>query len=261
LQSILNQSELIEDEARDRQEDKKRAAKKKKKVEKAAEESIVEEPAAESGARFEVDKELMHDPVYAKVIEEEEGIIKEQLGINDKSQEITIEEIEALESLAFESSVEKERQTLETIKQEKELMNIETMLMAGRIGGPKPQATDMSTGFALSKLDQMLDSLEAELESVETSIGDRLNVLDQDGDGVVSTEELRYAIKEIFKTRQTDEEVERFIQKIDSNCDGIVTVEELREFRELAQEKLEVSDAADLHEEILEKDKEISAKM
>lgn len=93
------------------------------------------------------------------------------------------------------------------------------------------------------KLTRMTDSLAAEIEKVDSSLGDRLHIIDRDNDGVVDLEELRDAIAAILRakgrergTTFQDDEVEEFVAnimtEIDVNDDGIMTVEELEKWYE-----------------------------
>lgn len=107
----------------------------------------------------------------------------------------------ALQLLAQMSSVEQERAALEKVKTAKLRMDAATRLAKGRIGRPDEDwQDDTNSSMIRSRLERMLENLEDELDSVDRSIGDKLNVLDKDGDGVVSAEELRDVLKTSFGT-------------------------------------------------------------
>ncbi|KAF1792785.1 Letm1 ribosome-binding domain [Phytophthora cactorum] len=110
---------------------------------------------------------------------------------------VSLEELSALESLAFKSLVEKERQTVSQLKQNKYDMDVEGLLAAGRIGAQA--AENKTAGRMMKKLEAMLSNLEVEIEEVDRHVGDRLNILDRDSDGVLSAEELRDAVMTILR--------------------------------------------------------------
>ena len=79
----------------------------------------------------------------------------------------------------------------------------------------------------MDKLDSMISNLEEELQQVDETIGDRLNFLDKDKDGVLSNEELKAAIQNILREYNTEEDAAYAVAQIDENQDGKVTVAEL----------------------------------
>ena len=79
----------------------------------------------------------------------------------------------------------------------------------------------------MDKLDAMISNLEDELQQVDETIGDRLNFLDKDRDGVLSNEELMAAIQNILREYNTAEDAAYAVAQIDENKDGKVTVAEL----------------------------------
>ncbi|KAJ8600754.1 hypothetical protein CTAYLR_003952 [Chrysophaeum taylorii] len=79
------------------------------------------------------------------------------------------------------------------------------------------------------KLTRMANSLEAEIEKVDSRLGDKLHIIDRDNDGVCDVDELKDAIGAI-----TDIEAftETIMREIDVNDDGIMTVEEIEAWHE-----------------------------
>lgn len=140
--------------------------------------------------------------------------------------ELTIEEISALESLVYSSSVEKERKMLTNMKVLKTNMDTEALLATGRIGHASKREKK-STDRMMGKLGSMINNLEQELEKVDNTIGDRLNFLDKDQDGVLSADELKAAVKNILRKHNTEEDAAWAVSQIDENKDGVVTVAEL----------------------------------
>lgn len=131
---------------------------------------------------------------------------------------VSLEELSALESLAFKSLVEKERQAVDQMKQNKSEMDVEELLAAGRIGAQSKE--NKTTGRMMKKLEAMLSNLEVELDKVDRDVGDRLYVLDRDSDGVMSAEELRNAVMTILRKANTEEDVDWLISQIDEDKDG-----------------------------------------
>lgn len=131
---------------------------------------------------------------------------------------VSLEELSALESLAFKSIVEKERQAVDQMKQNKSEMDVEGLLAAGRIGAQSKE--NKTTGRMMKKLEAMLSNLEVELDKVDRDVGDRLYVLDRDSDGVLSAEELRNAVMTILRKANTEEDVDWLISQIDEDKDG-----------------------------------------
>ncbi|KAJ0406082.1 hypothetical protein ATCC90586_005906 [Pythium insidiosum] len=152
---------------------------------------------------------------------------------------VSIEELSALESLAFKSIVEKERQAVDQMKQNKSEMDVEGLLAAGRIGAQTRE--NKTAGRMMKKLDSMLSTLEMELDKVDREVGDRLNVLDLDTDGVLSAEEIKHAVMTILRKANTEEDVEWLISQIDKDKDGMISLEELVSWIDKCRELLEAT--------------------
>ncbi|GLD93490.1 hypothetical protein PINS_up002082 [Pythium insidiosum] len=152
---------------------------------------------------------------------------------------VSIEELSALESLAFKSIVEKERQAVDQMKQNKSEMDVEGLLAAGRIGAQTRE--NKTAGRMMKKLDSMLSNLEMELDKVDREVGDRLNVLDLDTDGVLSADEIKHAVMTILRKANTEEDVEWLISQIDKDKDGMISLEELVSWIDKCRELLEAT--------------------
>ena len=63
-------------------------------------------------------------------------------------------------------------------------MDVQGLLANGRIGVVSKE--NKTADRMLKKLDAMMSRLEVDLDRVDADVGDRLNVLDRDSDGVVS---------------------------------------------------------------------------
>ncbi|CEG46014.1 letm1 and ef-hand domain-containing protein [Plasmopara halstedii] len=251
LDSIRYQNEMIADEEKFRDE----AQKKESEAQKQAESEVT---------KTEVQTEV--EQVIADVIMEKaksqattataattsvaatETKLEEETPVVPKSIEniVSLEELSALESLAFKSLVEKERQTVSQLKQNKYDMDVEKLLAAGRIGAQT--AENKTAGRMMKKLESMLSNLEVEIEEVDRHVGDRLNILDRDSDGVLSAEELRDAVMTILRKANNQEDVEWVISHIDEDNDGKIALEELVAWIAKCRESLEATGRIALQE-------------
>eukprot|EP01138_Halocafeteria_seosinensis_P016465 gb/GECG01016796.1/.p1 GENE.gb/GECG01016796.1/~~gb/GECG01016796.1/.p1 ORF type:complete len:824 (+),score=150.64 gb/GECG01016796.1/:1-2472(+) len=160
-----------------------------------------------------------------------------------KEHGLTSDAIKALEVLASESSVLRERALLARVKATRLQMDARDMLARGRIGKKAAASveesesgqeeatdTDVPTSRVKKSLDRMLSVLEEDLANVDTSIGDKLHVLDKDKDGVLTAEELHDAIKSILRNNDTDEAAAEVVKMLDTDKDGFITKDEIVKF-------------------------------
>lgn len=232
LESIRYQNEMIADEEKLRSEGKKKADSDAAAAEAAAATvevvnehgEIVAEPVVAAAALTPSSSSTAVDiavPVTAEPASVDQApVISTPPATVVKTIEniVSLEELSALESLAFKSIVEKERQAVDQMKQNKSDMDVEGLLSAGRIGAQSGE--NKTAGRMMKKLDTMLSSLEIELDKIDRDVGDRLNILDRDSDGVLSAEELRDAVMTILRKNNTQEDVEWLVSRIDQNNDG-----------------------------------------
>ncbi|KAF1777746.1 Letm1 ribosome-binding domain [Phytophthora cactorum] len=209
LDSIRYQNEMIADEEKFRDEAQKKDTEAQKQAES---EAAATQAATETQTEVE---QVIADVIMAKAQAQTtpaaatssgaatETKPAEEAPVVPKSIEniVSLEELSALESLAFKSLVEKERQTVSQLKQNKYDMDVEGLLAAGRIGAQA--AENKTAGRMMKKLEAMLSNLEVEIEEVDRHVGDRLNILDRDSDGVLSAEELRDAVMTILRKANT----------------------------------------------------------
>lgn len=223
LDSIRYQNEMIADEEKFRDEAQKRETEAQKQAESdaaaaAAEtktevEQVIADVIMEKAQTQPTPASSTLTPVIETKFEEDAPPVPKTI-----ENVVSLEELSALESLAFKSLVEKERQTVSQLKQNKYDMDVEGLLAAGRIGAQA--AENKTAGRMMKKLESMLSNLEVEIEEVDRHVGDRLNILDRDSDGVLSAEELRDAVMTILRKANTQEDVEWVISLIDEDNDG-----------------------------------------
>jgi len=80
------------------------------------------------------------------------------------------------------------------------------------------------------RLQSMVGRIEVQLSQAQDRIGDKLKMLDKDGDGILSKEEVANVLQEVFKRKISFEQAMEIAAEIDDNHDGIFTVEELLEW-------------------------------
>ena len=96
----------------------------------------------------------------------------------------------------------------------------------------------------MKQVDKYLKEIEEQIEKVDADVGGKKKILDQDGDGILSTDEIAAAIREHLGgkhlkkdskgKRRTEEEVEKMIERmlyqLDKDHDGKVAMEDLMAF-------------------------------
>lgn len=91
----------------------------------------------------------------------------------------------------------------------------------------------------LSVLNKMVDTLKVRIDTTEKALGDKLNVLDKDGDGELSSQELKDAITNILRS-VSEAEAEEIVRGLDSNADGKISVLELLQYVESRKNNSEI---------------------
>ena len=78
-------------------------------------------------------------------------------------------------------------------------------------------------------LNKMMTNIKGRIDIAEKELdqNNRFPMLDLDGDGEISKEELKAAILDIFKKAPTDKEAEMMLEILDTDHDGKVSVAEL----------------------------------
>ncbi|RLN94251.1 hypothetical protein DYB28_006357, partial [Aphanomyces astaci] len=241
LESIRYQNEMIADEEKLREDMKKKSdvdAKKKQEDEEGDKHHITDE--------FVEVTQVEAVPTHAPPVDRVSVVEAED------ERKLTLEEVSALETLAFKSIVEKERQVMAKMKLDKSVMDVQGLLAAGRIGAEKENKT---ADRMLKKLDSMLLKLEVELEQVDKDVGDRLNILDRDSDGVVDVTEFKTAVMTILRKNKTEDAAEWIVGQIDEDKDGKISLDELVKWVEQKRDLLEATGELSPHrDETLDQD-------
>ena len=92
---------------------------------------------------------------------------------------------------------------------------------------------DATTQKLKSKISKMLEGIESKIAEIEMSVGDKMNILDKDHDGVISVDELKDVLQHTLKRSLSDEDAQEIIDDIDIDGDGMIQVEELLQYLEL----------------------------
>jgi hypothetical protein len=90
--------------------------------------------------------------------------------------------------------------------------------------GPTVPVTEETASRSLQRLQSVLQSmlsrLQLKLDSSEKAVGERFNLLDRDGDGRLTAEELRDAIVLLLRRNFSLQEAEGLVSLLDSDQDG-----------------------------------------
>ena len=73
----------------------------------------------------------------------------------------------------------------------------------------------------------MVGKIETQLTDVEIKIGDKFHLLDKDGDGVLTMEEMAQVLQTVLKRELTAEEAIAIAEDMDNNKDGVFSIAEL----------------------------------
>ena len=83
------------------------------------------------------------------------------------------------------------------------------------------QKEDKSVAMMKSVISSMVSTLKVKINTTEKVLGDKLKVLDQDGDGEISLNEIKDVVATVLKKGSSSEEqVSQMFQVLDSNKDG-----------------------------------------
>jgi len=181
--------------------------------------------------------------------EKAEALLEEAYGADEKppsesseavnDDEEFSETLASIKILASDSSLDEEKNILGQILEKQEEIDAAQALDSGRIvkeeeeesSGSSDSGPKESTASQLlkQKVKTMLDQLETDVEAIDEKIGNKLKVLDIDGDGKISNHELRQAIVTALKSQEdyTDEKADRIIERLDLDGDGIIALDEL----------------------------------
>lgn len=82
------------------------------------------------------------------------------------------------------------------------------------------------------RVEDMVGKIETQLTDVESKIGDKFHLLDRDGDGVLTMEEMAQVLQTVLKRELTSEEAMAIAEDMDQDKDGFFSVAELAQWCE-----------------------------
>lgn len=83
-----------------------------------------------------------------------------------------------------------------------------------------------------SRVESMVGKIETQLSDVEVKIGSKFHLLDKDGDGVLTMEEMAQVLQTVLKRELTAEEAMAIALDMDQNKDGVFSITELAQWAE-----------------------------
>lgn len=232
LEVLQQQEELIEDEAEQeeeeaaaRAEEKEKKSREKRRLAKEEEDARSLLPENEIKLDEEMDPRMTNEQLY-------------ELG-------------EALSLLSAKSSVLKEREELaelirevdqvdgklveETPVMEKENVSDGTKDMAKEKSEQRkepeatPQPVSSSSSRSLAKkVRSMLEKIDSQLEEYDRDVGSRMHIIEASPSGKISVDDLEQALR-LIKHRPEDEILEKIVDKLDVDNDGLVPLTDVLE--------------------------------
>lgn len=83
-----------------------------------------------------------------------------------------------------------------------------------------------------TRVESMVGKIETQLSDVEVKIGNKFHLLDKDGDGVLTMEEMAQVLQTVLKRELTAEEAMAIATDMDQNKDGVFSIAELAQWAE-----------------------------
>jgi len=144
---------------------------------------------------------------------------------------------------------EAQKEALETIKEFEELVEIEkeaknVTSLKGDTGAklvveypddedaPGDKKLQKAIDRLKSRVESMVGKIETQLSDVEVKIGNKFHLLDKDLDGVLTMEEMAEVLQTVLKRTLTNEEAMAIAQDMDTNKDGVFSIQELAHWAE-----------------------------
>ncbi|KAN0062039.1 LETM1 domain-containing protein ylh47 [Thecaphora frezii] len=220
LEVLEQQEELIEDEAEQEQEEA--AAREADKERKNAERARLAREEQEARA-------LLPEAETSKEAPEDARMTNEQL----------MELGEALSILSAKSSVLKEREELAQLIEEVNSAEQQQAAQQGSDGAAAASADESgseassssssSSSRSMSKrIKSMLEKIDDQLEEYDRDVGSRMHIIEASPTGKISVDDLEQALR-LIKHRPDDEVLEKLVDKLDVDHDGLVPLDDVLE--------------------------------
>lgn len=249
LEVLQQQEELIEDEAEQeqaeeeaRKADKERKERNKEQVRLSREEKEAKamlpkgevDPATED-ARM-TNEQLTELGEALSILSAKSSVLKEREELAQLVQEMEESGVcgsddDKSSSSAPSSSKEKVDQEKKSAassssSEQKAAAEEETQEQAARVGASSSVSTS-SRGLA-KRVRSMLQKIDAQLEDYDRDVGSRMNIIEASPSGKISVDDLEQALR-LIKHRPDDEILERLVDKLDIDNDGLVPLTEVVE--------------------------------
>lgn len=104
----------------------------------------------------------------------------------------------------------------------------------------REEAEDKSMTAMQTALDKMMKNLKGKVDDTEKALLNKMPMLDLDGDGEITNEEIKMAMMMLFKKDESNMDFETFISELDSNKDGKISIAELLQFIESKKAEQEI---------------------
>ena len=148
-------------------------------------------------------------------------------------------EVEDVETTSSSLAMDDESSLISKV----EIDDIEAMSKGDGDKDMKEDEEDKSMIAMQKMLNKMMDGIKGRIDVAEKEFEASENtfpMLDLDGDGELSKEEIKDAIHNLFKRTPTDVEAEMMLNFLDKNKDGKVSISELNEYISERKRKYEV---------------------
>ncbi|GMH75609.1 hypothetical protein TrST_g7638 [Triparma strigata] len=178
-------------------------------------EAVMNEVETKLAVNAEQEEEVVRKSGADTVFTTGDEFVKDERAAEEKKGEEEGEKFVADESAEVEKEQEQEQEQEEEQVEKKERKSKDERNL------------DKSVKVLKSKVSQMLETLEEQLQEVEGKVGDKLQFLDKDGDGVLTAEELVEVLQTVMKRKMSDKEVMEIVSQIDEDSDGSITVDEV----------------------------------
>lgn len=161
-----------------------------------------------------------------KVQEETHAVSPTEPFFDEKAQE---EALEAIKEIEHEAEKEAKDATVISMEGDVDAKATEDSVEEQDVGDVKLQK---AIDRLKSRVESMVGKIETQLTDVEVKIGNKFHLLDQDGDGVLTMEELAHVLQTVLKRQLTIEEAMAVAADIDTDKDGLFSITELAEWAE-----------------------------
>lgn len=250
LEVLQQQEELIEDEAEQeqaeeeaRKADKERKERDKEQIRLSREEKEAKamlpkgevDPATED-ARM-TNEQLTELGEALSILSAKSSVLKEREELAQLVQEMEesgvcgTEDEKSSENESSSSSKEKVDQGKKSVSsssssEEKAMAQEDVQEQAARVGASSSVSTS-SRGLA-KRVRSMLQKIDAQLEDYDRDVGSRMNIIEASPSGKISVDDLEQALR-LIKHRPEDEILERLVDKLDVDNDGLVPLADVVE--------------------------------